>query len=250
VIPEAPKRLRPAALRASSCSRSGSFGRLVAAGAIVDDVLTRPRAVNTRRHAQGRRVLPAPAGRRNYTPLDDLLAVYDRAWRVRTSSTIARQPRAGRRLLTASHEEARRAAGREALRRFWNHEEAEGTKPSWWKKNSALRSAPTGFADIRPRGRRPPGAIIVDYKTTEITRQKDADRRVAESLQLKMYALAWQEMTGTLPSGSSCASSIRTSWPPHADRERPREGGRRRQEGRGRYPRAALRRHAFVGRLP
>jgi DNA helicase II / ATP-dependent DNA helicase PcrA len=43
------------------------------------------------------------------------------------------------------------------------------------------------------------GAVIVDYKTTEINRQKDADRRVAESLQLKMYALAWQEMTGTLP---------------------------------------------------
>ena len=41
--------------------------------------------------------------------------------------------------------------------------------------------------------------MIVDDKTTEINRQKDADRRVSESLQLKMYALAWQEMTGTLP---------------------------------------------------
>ena len=43
------------------------------------------------------------------------------------------------------------------------------------------------------------GAVIVDYKTSEVTRQKDADRRVAESLQLKMYALAWREMTGRLP---------------------------------------------------
>ncbi|HEV8616243.1 MAG TPA: PD-(D/E)XK nuclease family protein, partial [Methylomirabilota bacterium] len=38
-----------------------------------------------------------------------------------------------------------------------------------------------------------------DYKTSEVTKQKDADRRVAESLQLKMYALAWREMTGRLP---------------------------------------------------
>jgi DNA helicase-2/ATP-dependent DNA helicase PcrA len=32
-----------------------------------------------------------------------------------------------------------------------------------------------------------------------VTRQKDADRRVADNLQLKMYALAWREMTGRLP---------------------------------------------------
>jgi DNA helicase-2/ATP-dependent DNA helicase PcrA len=43
------------------------------------------------------------------------------------------------------------------------------------------------------------GAVIVDYKTSEVTRQKDADRRVAESLQLKMYSLAWRDMTGRLP---------------------------------------------------
>ncbi len=43
------------------------------------------------------------------------------------------------------------------------------------------------------------GTVIIDYKTSEVTRQKDADRRVAGSLQLKMYALAWREMTGALP---------------------------------------------------
>jgi predicted RecB family nuclease len=32
-----------------------------------------------------------------------------------------------------------------------------------------------------------------------VTRQPDADRRVANNLQLKMYALAWREMTGRLP---------------------------------------------------
>src|SRR5207302_631447 len=102
--------------------------------------------------------------------------------------------------LTREHEEARKAAGREALRRFWNHEEAEGTKPTWVEKEFGFALGPD-----RVRGRYDRvdedllGAVIVDYKTTEINRQKDADRRVAESLQLKMYALAWQEMTGALP---------------------------------------------------
>jgi RecB family exonuclease len=43
------------------------------------------------------------------------------------------------------------------------------------------------------------GVTIIDYKTSEVTRQQDADRRAAESLQLKIYALAWREMTGVLP---------------------------------------------------
>src|SRR6266850_283022 len=137
----------------------------------------------------------------NYTPLDDLLAVYDRAWAgedIIHDRPASHEPAEG--FLTREHEEARRAAGREALRRFWNHEEAEGTKPSWVEKEFGFALGPN-----RVRGRYDRvdedllGAVIVDYKTTEINRQKDADRRVAESLQLKMYALAWQEMTGTLP---------------------------------------------------
>jgi len=43
------------------------------------------------------------------------------------------------------------------------------------------------------------GAVIIDYKTSEVTRQREADRRVAENLQLKMYALAWREMTAPPP---------------------------------------------------
>ena len=137
----------------------------------------------------------------NYTPLDDLLAVYDRAWAgedVIHDRPGSHEPAEG--FLTREHEEARKAAGREALRRFWNHEEAEGTKPTWVEKEFGFALGPD-----RVRGRYDRvdedllGAVIVDYKTTEINRQKDADRRVSESLQLKMYALAWQEMTGSLP---------------------------------------------------
>jgi DNA helicase-2/ATP-dependent DNA helicase PcrA len=123
----------------------------------------------------------------NYTSLEDLLAEYERKW-------------LNQGFLTWEHQEARKAAGREALTRFWHHEETEGTRPTWIEKEFAFS---VGANRVRGRFDRVDedllGAVIVDYKTSEVTRQKDADRRVAESLQLKMYALAWREMTGRLP---------------------------------------------------
>jgi ATP-dependent DNA helicase UvrD/PcrA len=123
----------------------------------------------------------------NYTALEDLLAEYDKKW-------------LNQGFLTWEHQEARKAAGREALTRFWHHEEAEGTKPTYVEKDFAFA---VGATRVRGRFDRVDedllGAVIVDYKTSEVTKQKEADRRVAASLQLKMYALAWREMTGHLP---------------------------------------------------
>jgi DNA helicase-2/ATP-dependent DNA helicase PcrA len=137
----------------------------------------------------------------NYTPLEELLAVFERAWAgedILHGRPGSNEPAEG--FLTRQHEDARKAAGRQALTRFWHQEESEGTKPTWIEKEFGFTLGPD-----RVRGRFDRvdeellGAVIVDYKTSEVTRQKDADRRVAESLQLKMYALAWREMTGALP---------------------------------------------------
>ena len=123
----------------------------------------------------------------NYTTLEDLLAVYDREWE-------------NQGFLTWEHQEARKAAGREALVRFWHQEEAEGLKPSYIEKDFGFALGPD-----RVRGRYDRvdedllGAVIIDYKTSEVTKQKEADRRARESLQLKIYALAWREMMGTFP---------------------------------------------------
>jgi DNA helicase-2/ATP-dependent DNA helicase PcrA len=123
----------------------------------------------------------------NYTPLDDLLGAFEREWE-------------NQGFLTWEHEAARRAAGRAALTRFWHQEEAEGTRPTYVEKDFAFA---LGADRVRGRFDRVDedllGATIIDYKTSEVTKQKDADRRVAKSLQLKMYALAWREMTGILP---------------------------------------------------
>jgi len=123
----------------------------------------------------------------NYTSLDDLLAVYEREWE-------------NQGFLTWEHQEARKAAGRDALTRFWNEEEAHGTPPTYVEREFGFT---IGADRVRGRFDRVDedllGATIVDYKTGDLRRPKDAERRTAESLQLKIYALAWREMTGTLP---------------------------------------------------
>ncbi len=123
----------------------------------------------------------------NYTSLEDLLAEYEAKW-------------VNQGFLTWEHQEARKAAGRETLTRFWNHEESAGEKPAYIEKDFAFS---VGATRVRGRFDRVDedllGAVIVDYKTSEVTRQRDADRRVAESLQLKTYALAWREAAGRLP---------------------------------------------------
>ncbi|MGH7311854.1 MAG: ATP-dependent helicase [Candidatus Rokuibacteriota bacterium] len=137
----------------------------------------------------------------NYTPLEELLGAYERAWvgeDILRDRPGSHEPAEG--FLSREHEEARKAAGREALRRFWHQEEADGLKPTWVEKEFGFALGPD-----RVRGRYDRvdedllGAVIIDYKTSAVTRQKDADRRVAGNLQLKVYALGWREMTGSLP---------------------------------------------------
>jgi ATP-dependent DNA helicase UvrD/PcrA len=122
-----------------------------------------------------------------YTPLEDLLDVFEREWR-------------NEGFLTSAHEAARKAAGRAALTRFWHEEEASGTKPAAVEREFGVALGPD-----RLRGRwdrideAAEGAVIIDYKSSDIREAERADERTAESLQLKLYALAWREMEGRLP---------------------------------------------------
>lgn len=45
----------------------------------------------------------------------------------------------------------------------------------------------------------PGHARIIDYKSSEVDEQKDADKKTRESLQLKIYAQAWQREQGYWP---------------------------------------------------
>jgi len=123
----------------------------------------------------------------NFTSLEDFLRAFDEAWR-------------NEGFLTREHEEQRKRAGVLALTRFYHEEEASGEKPTEVEGEFSFVLGPT-----RVRGRfdrvddTPEGPVIVDYKSSDVTEQKAADRRARESLQLKMYALALREMTGRLP---------------------------------------------------
>ncbi len=122
-----------------------------------------------------------------YTPLEDLQAVYEREWR-------------NEGFLTREHEEARKAAGRAAITRFWHEEEASGIKPTYVEREFGFSLGPD---KVRGRWDRVDeadhGAVIIDYKSSDIREQKKADSGAQESLQLKIYALAWKEMFGRLP---------------------------------------------------
>jgi ATP-dependent DNA helicase UvrD/PcrA len=123
----------------------------------------------------------------NFTALPDLLAEYETKW-------------VNQGFLSWEHQEARKAAGRETLTRFWNQEEAEGVRPSFVEKDFGF-----SIGNDRVTGRFDRvdeellGAAIIDYKTGEVATARLADKRAHESLQLKIYALAWREMTGVLP---------------------------------------------------
>ena len=118
---------------------------------------------------------------------DEVLAVFERAW-------------VSRGFLSREHEEQRLAAGREALRRFVEREEASPFRPARVEHPFAFHRGATRVSGRFDRvDERPEGAVIIDYKSSDIRAQKDADRRTAESLQLALYALAHREATGSLP---------------------------------------------------
>ncbi|HSE06118.1 MAG TPA: ATP-dependent DNA helicase [Methylomirabilota bacterium] len=123
----------------------------------------------------------------NYTSVEDFLLAFDNAWR-------------NEGFLTRDHEEQRKRAGVAALTRFYHEEEASGQKPTDVEREFGFT---LGLDRVRGRFDRvdetPEGPVIVDYKSSDVTDQKKADQRARESLQLKIYALAQQEMTGRLP---------------------------------------------------
>jgi DNA helicase-2/ATP-dependent DNA helicase PcrA len=102
--------------------------------------------------------------------------------------------------LDASHQEERFRIGREALARFYKDEEARKSIPKFIEKEFSFV-----IGDNKITGRfdrvdmENDGAVIMDFKTSAIKTQKDADKRVKESKQLALYALAYQHIFGVLP---------------------------------------------------
>ncbi|MBI5144555.1 MAG: PD-(D/E)XK nuclease family protein, partial [Candidatus Omnitrophica bacterium] len=102
--------------------------------------------------------------------------------------------------LDEKHQEERFRIGKEALVRFYNAESETKSKPAFIEKDFAFT-----FENNKIRGRfdridlEDDQAVIIDFKTSEVNKQKDADKRTKESLQLSLYTLAYKNIFGALP---------------------------------------------------
>ncbi len=94
--------------------------------------------------------------------------------------------------LSREHEERRKRAGRQALKRFRRREESSGIAPAFLEKSFKWRQENIRFIGRWDRiDLLADGAVITDFKAAEVKSQKEADRRAAESLQLDLYALSF-----------------------------------------------------------
>jgi len=118
---------------------------------------------------------------------EELLAAFEASW-------------SSEGFLTREHEEMRLQAGRAALRRFFQEEEASGELPTYVEKPFSFL-----LGNDRVIGRwdridqKDDGVVIVDYKSSDIRDEKEAHRKAKESLQLAIYALAYQKTFGQIP---------------------------------------------------
>jgi DNA helicase-2/ATP-dependent DNA helicase PcrA len=149
---------------------------------------------------------------------EELLAAFDRAW-------------SNEGFLTREHEEARLAAGRSALRRFREEQLQPGTiVPAYVEREFSfnldgdrvrgrmdrvdIERLPAGAPEahdgvgevqhadtVAPAlpGLYPERVTITDYKSSDVRDPVRARERARESLQLQIYAMAYQAETGRLP---------------------------------------------------
>jgi DNA helicase-2/ATP-dependent DNA helicase PcrA len=121
---------------------------------------------------------------------EEVVRVFEEAWS--SEGFISRE-----------HEERRLERGRGALRAFVRREAAASVKPVQIEQEFKFKrgnNVITGRWD-RIDDRRG-DIVIVDFKTSEVVEQKDADTRAKNSLrdeQLGLYALAYREMRGVVP---------------------------------------------------
>jgi DNA helicase-2/ATP-dependent DNA helicase PcrA len=102
--------------------------------------------------------------------------------------------------LDEKHQQERFRIGQEALIKFFNEEEKRDSKPLYIEKEFSFI-----LGDNKITGRfdridlEEDGAVIMDFKTSEIKTQKEANKRTKESMQLSLYSLAYKNVFGQLP---------------------------------------------------
>jgi len=102
--------------------------------------------------------------------------------------------------LDEKHQQERFRTGQEALIRFFNDEQKRNSQPLFIEKEFSFMLGDNKISGRFDRiDRAKDGVVIMDFKTSQISAQKDADKRVKESLQLRLYALAYHAVFGAMP---------------------------------------------------
>jgi DNA helicase-2/ATP-dependent DNA helicase PcrA len=119
--------------------------------------------------------------------LEEILAVFEAAW-------------VSEGFLTREHEEQRFEAGKTAMRRFFEEEETRGRVPTYVEREFCFLVDKNRIIGRWDRVDESQGEVrIIDFKSSEVHAQKDADRKTKESLQLQIYALAYKKAFDRLP---------------------------------------------------
>ncbi len=102
--------------------------------------------------------------------------------------------------LDKRHQEERFACGREALIKFYRRQEEDKTVPLYIEKEFSFVWENNKIAGRFDRvDKDNDGVTIIDFKTSEISSPEDADKRSRDSLQLSLYAMAWEKISNALP---------------------------------------------------
>ena len=121
------------------------------------------------------------------TPLSELQDVFKKAWQAEG-------------FLTREHEELRLQQGLRAIKAFHEAETASASVPAYVEKRFSLSLDDVRLVGIFDRIDIVNGeGTIIDYKTSDVQTEEQADRRAKSSLQLALYALAYQALFGDAP---------------------------------------------------
>jgi len=102
--------------------------------------------------------------------------------------------------LDEKHQQERLRVGQEALVKFFHDEKEHDSRPLYIEKDFSFMLETNKVSGRFDRVDMEEGdAVIMDFKTSQIKTQKEADKRVKESLQLSLYALAYKNIFGKSP---------------------------------------------------
>jgi DNA helicase-2/ATP-dependent DNA helicase PcrA len=102
--------------------------------------------------------------------------------------------------LAKRHFQQRLEIGRQALRRFYREQEDSRVIPAYVEKEFSVMVDNDRIIGRWDRIDINNGEVVlVDFKSSEIKKQSEADRRTKKNLQLSIYSLAYEKIYGRLP---------------------------------------------------